>query len=61
MTVYKESGKFVAKEFTFKTQSLQGKGKDEERKTLGKLQVDFAQFCSDSSDPPAQEVFLQLK
>lgn len=60
-TIYKENNEFLVKEFSFKIQELRVKSKGEERKTIGKVHVDLAQFCTEHTDGQQQEVFLQLK
>lgn len=60
-TIYKENNEFLPKEFSFKVQSVKTKSKGDERKTVGKVHVDLAQFCTEQSDAQPQEVFLQLK
>ncbi len=39
----------------------QGSAGREERKTLAKLRVDLAAFCTEEMTPVPQEVFFQLK
>lgn len=59
-TIYKDGNHMVAKDFSFKIQSVSKDSKDE-RKTLGKVKVDMAEFCTGQVDPQPQDVFLQLK
>lgn len=40
---------------------VQGGPGNEDRKTLSKIKVDLAAFCSEETSPMPQEVFLQLK
>jgi hypothetical protein len=40
---------------------MQGSPGHEERKTLAKIKVDLAAFCSQEVSPVPQEVFFQLK
>lgn len=60
-TIYKEHNELQAKDFSFKVQELRVKSKGDERKTIGKVHVDLAQFCTEHADGQQQEVFLQLK
>lgn len=53
---------FVPKEYSFKVQSVRATGRgNEDRKTVGKIKVDLAQFCNAEVEPLPKEVFLQLK
>lgn len=60
-TLYKDSGRLLPKEYTFKIQNVRGSGDSSSRKTIGKIKVDMSQFCSEETAPVPQEVFLQLK
>uniref|UniRef100_A0A383V6X7 C2 NT-type domain-containing protein n=1 Tax=Tetradesmus obliquus TaxID=3088 RepID=A0A383V6X7_TETOB len=62
-TLYKEGGRLLPKEFTFKVQHVRGSGDgaNSSRKTIGKLKLDMSTFCSEETAPVPQEVFLQLK
>ena len=61
-TVYQENGVFVAKEYVFKVQSVKARGRGgEDRRTVGKVRVDLAQFCNAEVEPLPKEVFFQLK
>ena len=62
VTVYQDSGAFVPKEYVLKVQSVRGAARGhEERRTVGKIRVDLAQFCNADTEPLPKEVFLQLK
>lgn len=58
-TLYKTGDKVGSKEYTFKVQTLGATEHD--RKTVGKVRVDLAQFCSGDAEPEAHDVVLQLK
>lgn len=62
-TLYKEGGRLLPKEYTFKVQHVRGSGDgaNSSRKTIGKLKLDMSTFCSEETAPVPQEVFLQLK
>jgi hypothetical protein len=64
-TLYKEGGRLLPKEYTFKVQHVRGSGSGDgansSRKTIGKLKLDMSTFCSEETAPLPQEVFLQLK
>ena len=59
--MYQEAGSFAPKEYTLKLQHVRGTGRSESRKTIGRLRVDLAAFCSEEVEPLPREVFLQLK
>jgi hypothetical protein len=68
VTLYRDAGRLLPKEYTFKLQHVRGGGGDPagggaQRKTVAKLKLDLAQFCSSGDATPSvpQEVFLQLK
>ncbi|KAJ9518712.1 hypothetical protein QJQ45_018708, partial [Haematococcus lacustris] len=59
-TIYKDADGMQKKEYTFKVQSVvKGSKGEDERKTLGKVKVDLAAFCTGELDPTPQDVFLQ--
>lgn len=58
-TMYKSGNKFASKEHSFKVQTVGATEAD--RKTIGKVRVDLAQFCTDEVEPQAHNVVLQLK
>lgn len=60
-TMYKEGGRILPKEFSFKIQNVRGKGDHVDRKTIGKIKVDMAQFCTTEEGSVPQELYLQLK
>lgn len=60
-TMYKEGGRILPKEFSFKIQNVRGNGAEASRKTIGKIKVDMAQFCTADEAAVPQEVYLQLK
>jgi hypothetical protein len=61
-TLYREGGRILPKEFSFKLQHVRGSGAEATKKTLGKLKVDMAAFCSnDTAATVPQELFLLLK
>eukprot|EP00775_Hariotina_reticulata_P009982 gene9982-10137_t len=60
-TLYKENGRLLPKEYSFKVQHVRGTGDSATRKTVGKVKVDMSQFCTEILSPVPQEVFLQLK
>jgi hypothetical protein len=60
-TLYKENGRLLPKEYSFKVQHVRGTGDNTTRKTVGKVKVDMSQFCTEVLSPLPQEVFLQLK
>lgn len=48
--------------YTLKVQEVRrGRGGREERRTVGKVALDMARFCSSEVEPLPQEVFLQLR
>jgi len=59
--MYKEGGRILPKEFSFKIQNVRGNGAEASRKTIGKIKVDMAQFCTADEAAVPQEVYLQLK
>lgn len=59
--MYKEGGRMLPKEFSFKIQNVRGSGPDAARKTIGKIKVDMAQFCMAEDGSVPQEMYLQLK
>jgi hypothetical protein len=59
--VYHDADRVHPKEYAFKVQQVRTKHGKEERKTVGKIKVDFATFCTEDPSPVPQEVFLQLK
>ncbi|KAJ9518897.1 hypothetical protein QJQ45_026267 [Haematococcus lacustris] len=61
-TIYKDADGMQKKEYTFKVQSVvKGSKGEDERKTLGKVKVDLAAFCTGELDPTPQDVFLQCR
>lgn len=60
-TMYKEGGRILPKEFSFKIQNVRGSDAHAVKKTVGKIKVDMAQFCAADELPVPQEVYLQLK
>ncbi|GFH14180.1 C2 NT-type domain-containing protein, partial [Haematococcus lacustris] len=72
-TIYKDADGMQKKEYTFKALSreqyvrdllqvqsvVKGSKGEDERKTLGKVKVDLAAFCTGELDPTPQDVFLQ--
>lgn len=60
--MYKEGGRMLPKEFSFKVQNVRGADpNNSSRKTIGKVKVDMAQFCTADDVTVPQEVYLQLK
>lgn len=60
--MYQDSGVFVPKEYVLKVQSVKSRrGGGEDRRTVGKVRVDLAQFCNAEVEPLPKEVFFQLK
>jgi hypothetical protein len=60
-TMYKEAGRILPKEFSFKIQNVRGSGEHAVRKTIGRIKVDMAQFCTADETAVPQEMYLQLK
>lgn len=62
-TLYRSGHSFLAKEYTFKLQSVKQGGKpgQEKRKTVAKGKLDLSQYCSHDAHPDAQDVTLQLE
>ncbi|GFR42382.1 hypothetical protein Agub_g3068 [Astrephomene gubernaculifera] len=62
-TMYKDHQELLPKDYTFKVQSVKlgSKPGDEKRKTVGKVHVNMAQFCSEALDAQPQEILLHLK
>ncbi|KAG2442068.1 hypothetical protein HYH02_009859 [Chlamydomonas schloesseri] len=62
-TMYKEGAELLPKDYAFKVQSVKpgSKAGQEKRKTIGKVHINLAQFCSESLDAQPQEVMLHLK
>ncbi|EFJ52269.1 hypothetical protein VOLCADRAFT_120271 [Volvox carteri f. nagariensis] len=62
-TMYKEHTELLPKDYAFKVQSVKpgSKPSEEKRKTVGKVHVNLAQFCSEALDAQPQEVLLHLK
>ncbi|MEW5320199.1 MAG: hypothetical protein WDW38_011291 [Sanguina aurantia] len=49
------------KDYAFKVQSIKEGGTGEaDRKTIGKIHVDLAQFCTGQTDPAPTDIYLQL-
>ncbi|KAI8476827.1 MAG: hypothetical protein J3K34DRAFT_516111 [Monoraphidium minutum] len=63
VTVYQDGPGFGPKEYTLKVQAVRarGRGGGEDRRTVGRVKVDLAQFCNAEVEPLPREVFLQLK
>jgi hypothetical protein len=73
--MYREAGRLLPKEYSFKIQHMRGGGGGGDsmaaaaaaaadggtKKTIGKIKLDMAQFCSAETASMPQEVFLQLK
>jgi hypothetical protein len=59
--MYKEGGRILPKEVSFKIQNVRGSGDKAVRKTIGKIKVDMAQFCTAEEGSIPQEMYLQLK
>ncbi|PNW80731.1 hypothetical protein CHLRE_07g327500v5 [Chlamydomonas reinhardtii] len=62
-TMYKEGAELLPKDYAFKVQSVKpgSKAGQEKRKTVGKVHINLAQFCSEALDAQPQEVMLHLK
>lgn len=61
-TIYKDGGKLMPKDYSFKIQSLTtNKEGVEEKKTIGKLKVDLAAYCEGQTEAQPKEVFFSLK
>ncbi|KAG2500941.1 hypothetical protein HYH03_000766 [Edaphochlamys debaryana] len=62
-TMYKDGPELRPKDFAFKVQSVKpaAKGVQEKRKTVGKVHINLAQFCSEALDAQPQEMLLHLK
>lgn len=60
-TIYRDNGRLLAKEYSFKIQHARGSDSTAVRKTVGKIKIDMSQFCTEDTAPIPQEVFLQLK
>lgn len=63
-TMYRDSKEaaLLPKEYAFKVQAVKsGDGGKEKRRTVGKLHLNMAQFCTDRMDAKPQEMMLQLK
>jgi len=60
-TIYRGPSGFLPKEYVFKIQHMKAGGKADERKTIAKVTIDLAQFCTGQVEPQPVDKFLQLK
>lgn len=59
--MYSDGSRILPKEFSLKIQNVRGSGEHAVRKTIGKIKVDMAQFCTTEEGCVPQEMYLQLK
>jgi hypothetical protein len=63
VTIYRENNVFLAKEYTFKVQTLTTSllSSGSSRKTIAKAKLDLSQFCSNSAQVAEHKHTLQLQ